>query len=333
MKKMLSILKRFESIDSNHSDISDFDISDIDDDLGSGSSLNVAKSQPNVPLVLNDNEEDDDDELDSDDEPEDQGPDLATRLEGINLNESDKVWAQLTENEKKAFDSFALNAIIPPYIPWWEIKIEKKKIEVLNDDKSLIEQFPEIIKDIVPFDKLTSTKPSPIVSYNLINVLAAYTHTVRFFDNDHHFTPRQAATYFYRVCGNIKANLNINSNSDAFEQVYNFARVQGFQMDLHEITTMKNDVTSLIHGPYKDERSCYYILAALSDLHRLFVAAKLNQKVKEQSKTIGTFSHKYPDYEINDFDLISKGKCSIVIKKIEYYLAYSSSFWSTDIKL
>lgn len=342
MKKMLSILKRFESIDSNHSSISDFDISDTECNIRNiegdacpsmqnyhvNDSSQEAKIDESKGEGLDSEDESEKDDLDSDDEI--QGLDLENRLDGINLDDADKVWEQLTENERRAFNTFVLNGdvatIIPSYSPWWEKKIEKKKIEEVGDEKAKINIAPELIKDILPLDKLTSKQPVRTVSYNLINVLAAYCCTVRFFDGDHHSTPRQAASYFYRICGNVKSNLNINSNSDAFEQIYLFARQQGFQIHLHDISGIKGDVTSIINGPFPDEKSSFYTLAALSDLHRLFLSAKLNQQV-EKTKTIGIFSQKYPDYEINDFDLISKGKCSAVMKKLDYYLAYTSSIW------
>lgn len=329
MKKMMSILKRFESIDSNHSSISDFDISDIEDNTinaDSGPSIQELDDSEELHVLVNEKSEDED-FLDSDDEQE--GTDLAKRLEGVNLDDADKVWDKLTEDERRAFDTFVLNGdiatVIPPYVPWWEMKFEKKIIEEVNDDKAIEKIAPEIIKDILPLDKLTSKHPAPVVSFNLINILAAYCYTVRFFDGDHHLASRQAASYFYRICGNVKTNLNINSSSDAFEQIYLFARQYGFQIQLHDIAAIKNDVTAIVNGPHLNEKSYIYVLAALSDLHRLFVEAK--SKKYEEKGIIGVFSQKYLDYELNDFDLITKGKCSAVIKKIEYYLAYCSSCW------
>lgn len=46
------------------------------------------------------------DELDSDDEDIDQYLDLGERLAGIDLDDTEKVWEQLTDNEKKDFEAF-----------------------------------------------------------------------------------------------------------------------------------------------------------------------------------------------------------------------------------
>ncbi|XP_018017582.1 uncharacterized protein LOC108674177 [Hyalella azteca] len=63
-------------------------------------------------------EQDENEQLDSDDDE-----DLETRLQGIDLDDSDAVWEQLTEDERRQFcqliQSGDINEILPTYIPWW----------------------------------------------------------------------------------------------------------------------------------------------------------------------------------------------------------------------
>lgn len=59
-------------------------------------------------------------ELDSDDDE-----DLATRMKGIDLDDSDTVWARLTDSERESFrqmvQSGDVTQILPEYMPWWEV--------------------------------------------------------------------------------------------------------------------------------------------------------------------------------------------------------------------
>jgi hypothetical protein len=66
---------------------------------------------------------------DDDDEPDDEGVEdvgepLEDRLAGVDLDDSDKVWACLSEAEKAEFrnlitSSEAAEKLMPPWEPWW----------------------------------------------------------------------------------------------------------------------------------------------------------------------------------------------------------------------
>jgi len=74
--------------------------------------------------VYGENEES---ESDSDDE---EFTDINERLNGIDLDDSEKVWSSLTDTEKAEFEHLVksgdITKILPQYTPWWCLPIEKK---------------------------------------------------------------------------------------------------------------------------------------------------------------------------------------------------------------
>lgn len=62
--------------------------------------------------------------LDSDDESE--GADLAERLAGIDLDNADQVWEQLSEEERRQFEELLqsgdVSEVVPTWEPWWLYK-------------------------------------------------------------------------------------------------------------------------------------------------------------------------------------------------------------------
>lgn len=66
---------------------------------------------------------------DSDDE--DSIPDLSERLQNIDLNDADRVWQCLTEEEKQEFQTILkdgdISQLIPEYEPWWCKRLEVER--------------------------------------------------------------------------------------------------------------------------------------------------------------------------------------------------------------
>lgn len=305
-------------------------------------------------IDLGEFDESDDDELDSDDEDVDAGAadgeasDLAKRLEGIDLNDANALWSQLNEEErnefKKIVQSEDVSTILPKFEAWWEKKSKVKLVTEVNEDgmskpPANPVEHPPIIKPIIDFSRISTKPPASCVVNNLYNVLGAYSSMVRFFYGDYETTKVEAIAYFMSICGNFKINANYDDLALAIEAIRQDAFNEGFLFDEEDVRQIKRDMDCIVEGPYENKPSNIYILAALSDLHRLLVATKNELKLnkpklleekpaaEEKAKESDRFTNRFIDPKIGGSShSLEKAKIVATIKKIEYYLAYANKF-------
>lgn len=331
IKQMYQILKRMESTQSFGSGTSDFDISE--------------------------------EELDSDDENAaassaaggGDGVDLSQRLEGISLDDADAIWAKLTVAERQEFEKIVqsddVSSIMPSFTPWWENKVQKVLIQEINNDETEIQHeytsnsadHPKICDTIVEFETISPKAPAPCVANNLVNVLTAYTATVRFCMGEHMHNATEAVNYLVQICANLRANANFDDQQMAIESVRYESHSAGFSTDDKDMQQMRKDIDFINEGPDPSHQSNEFILAALSDLHRLLIVAKKTKRAS-QSKQLCTqssqtaahcsssspefqqFAKRFGDHKIAEFYDVDRSKLNVSIKKIEYYLAYAKRF-------
>lgn len=123
------------------------------------------------------------------DEEDDEHEELLERFENIDLENTDPdlIWDLLTDKERKEFevvlselqhsgDWDKLN--LPTYIPWWKEAISLIQDDDEEEEESKIPQLPEKLPD---FEKMTqpSTRSSPHLAWNLLNILATYSYLMR----------------------------------------------------------------------------------------------------------------------------------------------------------
>lgn len=271
--------------------------------------------------------------------------DLSKRLEGINLNDANAIWAQLTANERKEFETIVhgddITQLIPTYRPWWENKFKRPLIEEVNVQPSTsapVAQHPAIHATIADFAKMSSKPPAACVSHNLVNVLAAYTVTVRFFVGDHLDMPHEAAAYLISICANLKTNINFEQQTQAIESICFEANNEGYASEHIDVDLLKKDIDFVTEGSDPSKPCNTYILAALSDVHRLLSAAKVVKKDKQQSDDVAAtaasktgkgfeeFVQKFGDHKVADAQFVEKAKLSTSLRKIEYLLAFVKKF-------
>lgn len=325
VKRMYQMLKRMES---NQSMNSDFDISE--------------------------------EELDSDDEgvdaTADGQSDLSKRLEGINLDDADAIWAKLTVAERQEFEKIVqsddVSNIMPPFSPWWENKVQKVLIQEINNEEHSVEHeyehsvdHPSIYDSIVDFDTISPKAPAPCVAYNLVNVLAAYTATVRFCMGEHMHNAIEAVNYLMKISANLQTNANFDDQNMAIESVRFESHSAGFSIDVDDVQQMKKDIDFISEGPDPSKQSNVFILAALCDLHRLLIAAKATKKLSHSkqmcpqrqathasaqcssnSPEFQRFAKRFGDHKIAEFYDVERPKLNATVKKVEYYLAYAKRF-------
>lgn len=130
---------------------------------------------------------DPDDLLDEDDIDE-QHEELLERFGNIDIENTDPnlIWDLLSDKERKEFE-VVLKKLeqtgnwdkleLPTYIPWW-----KQSIPLIQDDEEEEEsQIPQLPATLPNFEKMTqpSTRSSPHLVWNLLNILATYSYLMR----------------------------------------------------------------------------------------------------------------------------------------------------------
>lgn len=229
-------------------------------------------------------DEDINENIDSDDE--DSVPDLSERLQNINLNDADRVWECLTEQEKQEFQFMLqtekISEVIPPYEPWWSKRYDKKIEELesfLNKEteKQYIKICPPVI-DIISFSTLSKVQPASLILWNIVNVLASYTFLIRRHVGDLH--TKEAISNLFTICKNLSSNQNFESKETAIESVvYHANGNTDITCSPEEATLMLDDVEKLLVGPEKSAVE-FYILSALSDLQQLLSQAHSRRSLR-----------------------------------------------------
>lgn len=299
--------------------------------------------------------------------------DLAERLNGVDLNDADAIWSKLSESERQQIgqvmqqkNTINMSAVLPCFNPWWEKKVQTIQIsEVDGDHTDVIDvyehewrdlQHPKIKKTIANFSDISKEPPTKDIDNNLTNVLAAYCSTVRFFYGEHLRSAYDAVKYLLVICTTLKPNSieNFTNPKLAIEAVRKEARREGLTIEDEDFIQMKKDIESLTEGPDPNHQSNCYILAALSDLYRLFQLAKAksrsssssssslaarkridssNQTLEistgpEQAKELRQFVSRFGDYKIVEFVSPDRRTITSTLKKVEYFLAYAKQFLS-----
>ncbi|KAI4454624.1 zinc finger hit domain containing protein 2 protein fon -related [Holotrichia oblita] len=249
-------------------------------------------------------DEDEDDKLDSDDEDIDQYLDLGERLAGIDLDDS-----------KRSED---VTKLIKRWEPWWSYRCTNKVLDIAEFDK-IKKNCPKIRSDIMNFDDISKKRPADVTQYNLINILASYVFTLRYFNGEYLDFIREAVASISKISLNLNKNLNFNSFEEAVESVeLQCSILSWIYPDVENMKLMKEDIFQIMQGPHSTEKK-FYILCCLSDLSDLFGRAL---EVDNDTKGKGQFSEAFPQlkFPISEFETKSSIKRSI--KKFEYFLSY-----------
>ncbi|XP_053695854.1 zinc finger HIT domain-containing protein 2 [Sabethes cyaneus] len=314
----------------------------------SQSMVEILKRLDGSVTEWNDDDDNDDsnclaslEEIDSDDDDEETVLELADRLEGVNFDDADAIWERLTDEERKEFQGMLENGdiskILPEIIPWW---LRDYKVELIqpsgNDDTSegekfLLEQCPAIRTNVTDVTNLSSKTPSPLIKFNLINILAGYSFLYRYFNGDFDGCTQEAANILISISGNLKANNVYDSEAIAVKAVCHDCQVEHLPSDEDTSRLLSEDVRALLRGP----PSCgakhrkHFLLAALSDIRRLFGQAKtystqkvLKAAVSESEGSKGAFSTKYNNADAGHRKNVELAKLKACLKKIDYMLAY-----------
>merc|ERR1719242_1795248 len=255
-------------------------------------------------------------ELDSDDDE-----DLSSRLEGIDLEDTDKVWSLLTSEERRDFqkkiDSGDIYSLIPPSTIssedekyWWEINFPFKKVVDIDQEENfkLHQNCPPIFTPNVIIDTSSS---SPLIKYNLVNILMAYTFVYKHLSWNFITNAKKKSEDFHEfsfllleLASSLKRGENFTSFEQAVESVVAMT-IQSSSSNLkkyaNDAKETRDDVLKLIRGPGATYEFYTYIHAALSEIKSI-LDATVSTHIKNE--------------------VFTKKELKICVKKIEFYICW-----------
>ncbi|KAG1692265.1 Zinc finger HIT domain-containing protein 2 [Nymphon striatum] len=226
----------------------------------------------------------------------------------IDSLDSKQLWNILSDDEKSRFKSIVKSGeiaeIIPDFDPWWKVKISHKlvqPVELENEDESVILRAPKINEDIKMLSEFTKVSPSPVIPYNILNVLYSYAYIVWYFNGEHHEN-LEACMAIIELSNNLKEKEIFTCVSDSVNRAISKVLENRSYFISNEFSAQViSDLESIIEGP-DPQRSTYYVQAALCDCLKL-----MNDSKKELQPS-------------------DKSIVKLACKKIEYYISWTAEY-------
>ena len=249
--------------------------------------------------IASDQDKCDDEILDSDDDD-----DLSERLAGVDLDDADQLWASLTPEERRDFNEKVKSGQVFKLVPheerentqlWWEVHHPVIKITDLDAPKEYLHpQIPIIYID--GLGKIDTSKGSPIINYNIINVLYAYVSAYRHLSY-HKTSQKKQVNDFTSLVLNLSATFSSNENFSSAElAIQSASSAQLNQPDMTQTSAdmARADVAEMVKGPGGSHDDLLYVLAALIDLKTIIGQCKKNQS--RNRKQLGVIVKKLDFY-------------------------------------
>jgi len=222
----------------------------------------------------------------------DEEEDLASRIEGLDLDkDTDAIWNVLTDKEKREFESMIedgrLGNMIDIWQPWWKSHTVNKIVEITTITKSVVENtpVPKCIKNIPDLKMLLhNSDPSDSICFGVVQALYGYAYITRFHNGEHAMHAKQIWKDIINLVPILKENINYNDVSGAIHASMAILSDAKCKLVVSQKFTVGviQDVCDLIESP-----SMTFVIAALSDLHTLLLSAlnELQVQVKHAKKS------------------------------------------------
>ncbi|XP_022108527.1 zinc finger HIT domain-containing protein 2-like isoform X2 [Acanthaster planci] len=316
---------------------------------------------------------DDGAEIEEDEEDSETAEMLEERIAGLDLDkDTDLIWEQLTEKERRDFESMLhaghLGNLVPLWKAWWEehdqnlvkevgiepltptplqstpapeklkepsyadeieVDLEKmaadfglnyKEEEKTNQNISELSiscPCPSILKKIPKLSELLrNKKPSESVMYNLLNIL--YACVVRLYNGAHRDLPLPVAQNLLELSSTLSDNVNYSGTEESLASAIHNA-LKSLSTSNVFSTSILQDVIHILLGAAHDA-PISYVHAALSDLHRLFGAAK-KQLAKDTKHLTSSADPENSNSSKENKPQLQK-TCFSCQKKVEFFLAW-----------
>ncbi|XP_045111172.1 zinc finger HIT domain-containing protein 2-like [Portunus trituberculatus] len=270
--------------------------------------------------------------LDSDDDENEE--DLSVRMAGVDLNDSEAVWRNMTEEERQDFQELVkkgnFEELIPAWNAWWdqEVQLVQEVISGSPTSPSYTANCPGIV-EVPPLSEITKVTPSPCLPYNILNVLAAYVWTVRLFNGDHQDSSQDATEAILTLSSVLASGASYEEAALAVESPKMEAQNHLWLQESEEFAnTVRRDVWKILQGPTPSNKT-YYIRAALSEIHVLLNTCKtaLAKKKRPSGQRKGMFTSSFPEENTQvELKIATLPMVKSVIKKVEFLLSYAVEY-------
>lgn len=229
-------------------------------------------------------------ELDSDDD-DDAAP-LSARLEGVSLDDPDRVWGALGDGERAEFhrliETGQIQKLLPEFVPWWAQRPKNPIIDevvagAVGDAQSAYKlSCPSVdLASIPPLSSLLRSKPpSPLVKFAVLNVLYAYVYAVRLYGGDVSSSSVGLSGLAIGLSANLRRGEAFESADVALESAASAANQSPSAFVSFEFSrAAKRDVAAIVRGPDDRQQTAFYTIAAIADMRRIMRQAAKTLKV------------------------------------------------------
>jgi len=258
-------------------------------------------------------------EMDSELVDDDGAADLAERFSDVNIDgcSTELIWHRLTESERAEFEKLVtsnqMHRLVELWAPWWCVSSEPL-VEEIGKESATTNAIPPLLADIRNIEQLAKCGTSDLISFSIINVLYAYAYTARLYNGEHLMVASESAV----VILDISESLGRGVFTDVALAVGGcLSRLDCSTAQAHFISrqysiSVVDDVCKIVAGASRNPVP--FPLAALSDCHRIFRAAR--KEVNRDRKKSGTGG------ECADKDKVCY---HAVEKKLEFFVSWTSS--------
>ncbi|XP_004226029.2 zinc finger HIT domain-containing protein 2-like [Ciona intestinalis] len=248
--------------------------------------------------------------------------DLEERLKDLNVedlgeDEMDELWSRLTLQEQEDFKAAVASGslrdekghhVVQSWEPWW-----------LKHDSGLVKELDVSSKSTKPCSKDLAKSPSPLVAFNLVNVLFPYVVFQRIFNGcgvsefSEEFSKYCTTTSEY-LLKNVSFHSAEKAISGATEKCVEAANAYQIQVEKVFFVECIQDVSHLLIGPDPENKE-QYAIQAISDLKR--GCQKCRKLLKTEIDSLGSSGACQPLKE-------NRKLLFQIVKKIEYLISYCS---------
>lgn len=255
--------------------------------------------------------------VDAEESDDDDVPDLAERISGIDLDQNpEKVFDILTPEEIKDFEAMLKDGkksdIVELWNPWWCEDRPTFLEEVSNNDDSASARIPALLQGIEDIEKLLKTKkPSETIVFDIINTLFGYAYVARLYNGDHQSLSVESAQSMLCLSLSLK-QMQFSDVAMALGSCISCTagRDQAIFVSSEYSIAVIRDVLKILAGP-NTLSPLLYVMAALSDCHKLFRTAHKILKSKRK-KNVELQQQVHLFYSVQ--------------KKLEFYMSWVRAY-------
>jgi len=222
--------------------------------------LKFERDNPTNELMDESEEELDDDDIE--------------QLQNLNLDgDFEAIFSKLTPAQRREFQKALEDGMIGNWVdvwePWWTRKPDMI-LPGLDEKEEEGHKYPQVIPALVKLNTIISDAPSPLLKYNLVNILYSYAYVMRLFNGDYRSDLADAISTVMALSCVLNENYICQSTIEAMEKAVHTSLLPPVLGNKSFAIGVLEDISQILG--YKQ-----HVMAALSDLHKLFKESKLRR--------------------------------------------------------